>query len=602
VTAACAAVTGAVVAGHHGFTPPALAHAVSAVVAALAWHVAAMGAGVAILARVAPRALDDEVALAFAAIVGLGAWGLAGLALGALGLLAGPGIALTAALLSAGWLGRAPVRLPALPAWLLVVLLVSLVPGLVRALAPPTDVDELYYHLAIPRLVLERGELVGGFLHPDGSRPLALHLPFAMLLWTAGDSAVRVYALGLAAVLLGTVFTLARETAGPRGALVAVLLLVGSWSFANELGLASSNLATALACLLALRAALRADARLLAVAAGVALSLKYTAAGVVAGALLVAPIGLRARSLAGLGAVAIVAPWWIRNAVEGLHPLFPFLGWSSLEGFRFQYLDKYGQGRDLVSLVELPWHLIMSASPERIAFLGRLHPGFLALAPVGLFLSVRGPMRRVAIATVVALALWAMGPQWIRYLLPALPLVAWIAGSTAGASRVSDLAIAGLLLVGVPANVAPFARERTEELEVVLGSERREHFLAREVADWPAIAWANEHVPEDARVVLLFEWAAYLVERDTVLASVEDHTPLRHYVRTHGYHTLEDLRATGATYAIVGRVGFLRSTYAFLDDETFARDFQEPLRMLEEMLLAEGELVFQDGGTRVYAL
>jgi hypothetical protein len=379
-------------------------------------------------------------------------------------------------------------------------------------------------------------------------------------------------------------------------------LLLGSWSFAAELGLASSNLAAALAGLLALRAALRSDARLLAVLAGIALSIKYTAVGVVAGAFLVAPLALRARVLAALGAVAIVAPWWIRNAGEGLHPFFPFLGWAELPGFRFQYLEKYGQGRDVVSLLLLPWNAIMSASPERIQFLGRLHPAFLALVPIGLVLSIRGPLRRVALAALVATALWAIGPQWIRYLLPALPLLAWIGSAAAGVHRIADLAIGALLVVGAPASLAPLAKARTDELDVVLGAERRDEYLARKASDWPAIAWANDHLPPDARVALLFDWSPYLLERDSVLASVEDHTPLRYYVLTHGDRTLADLREQGVTHAIVGRVHFLRSSYSFVDADTFARDFEGPRATVDRLLLQEAELLFEDGGTRVYAL
>src|SRR4029450_1091019 len=98
----------------------------------------------------------------------------------------------------------------------------------------------------------------------------------------------------------------------------------------------------------------------------------------------------------------------------------------------------------------LPWNAIMSASPERIQFLGRLHPAFLALVPIGLALSIRGPLRRVALAALVATAVWAIGPQWIRYLLPALPLLAWIGGAAAGVHPIADVAVARILLGGGP--------------------------------------------------------------------------------------------------------------------------------------------------------
>jgi hypothetical protein len=136
----------------------------------------------------------------------------------------------------------------------------------------------------------------------------------------------------------------------------------------------------------------------------------------------------------------------------------------------------------------------------------------------------------------------------------------------------------------------------------VLGAESREEMLARKVPDWPAIAWANDHLPPDARVALFFDWSTFLLERDSVLASVEDHTPLRYYVLTHGERTLADLRERGITHAVVGRVHFLRSTYSFVDDETFARDFEGPEATVDRLLLQEAELLFENGGTRVYAL
>jgi hypothetical protein len=181
-------------------------------------------------------------------------------------------------------------------------------------------------------------------------------------------------------------------------------------------------------------------------------------------------------------------------------------------------------------------------------------------------------------------------------------LLAWIGGAAAGTHLLADLAIAALLVLGAPSSVVPLAKARIDEVDVVLGAESREQFLARKVSDWPAIAWANDHLPPDARVALVFDWSAFLLERDSVLASVEDHTPLRYYVLTHGEAALSDLRAQGVTHAIVGRVHFLRSTYSFVDDESFARDFEGPEETVDRLLLQEAELLFEDGGTRVYAL
>jgi hypothetical protein len=48
-------------------------------------------------------------------------------------------------------------------------------------------------------------------------------------------------------------------------------------------------------------------------------------------------------------------------------------------------------------------------------------------------------------------------------------------------------------------------------------------------------------------------------------------------------------------------VHFLRSTYSFVDADTFARLRRTPATV-DRLLLQEAELLFEDGGTRVYAL
>jgi hypothetical protein len=116
------------------------------------------------------------------------------------------------------------------------------------------------------------------------------------------------------------------------------------------------------------------------------------------------------------------------------------------------------------------------------------------------------------------------------------------------------------------------------------------------------VQWANEHLPDDASVAVLFEWPVHLIDRTTVLGSVEDHVPIRYWLLVHKGESLEALRERGVTHLVVGRFKFLRKWYPFLSDEVFASMFQAPVATLEQLLLQEATLVFEANHTRVYRL
>ena len=571
---------------------------------ALLWGLAAVGAGGALLRRVAPALVEGELALLHSFVVGLAAWGLGAGLLAAMGLLApipllGLGLTMMLGHLTGPRMPLPRIGLPTAAA-LAAVLLV----GLIDAAAPPFDTDELYQHLALPRLMLREGGLIGGVLHPDGSRPMALHLPYAALLLFGGESAPRLFHLGTAALLLVGVDRIVSRTASPGAGGIATWALIGSWTFLQVAGLAGTDLPTALATLVAFDAALAGSAWGLGLAAGAALAIKYTAAWPLVGCFLVARLPWRARILAGVGALGIVVPWWARNLSQGLHPLFPFAGWPG--SFHFQYLEKYGAGRDLLATLALPWNLFMGADPTSFTFLGRLNPVLLALLPLALWQVRRGGLiARAMVVVATGFVGWAAGPQWLRYLLPTLPFLA-IAGASAfsqlGSPRLAGM---GLLLcfgMGLPANWGTLLPRLADRWLAATGRETREAYLGRKVDGYAAYAWANARLPEDARVALFFSWTGYLLDRDQVLGSVEDHIPTRHWLLSHGERSVQDLRAIGVTHLIAQRIHFLHKVYPFLSEEVFQAEFQDPEELLERLLLHEATLIFQDGRTRVYRL
>src|SRR6185437_4019404 len=199
------------------------------------------------------------------------------------------------------------------------------------------------------------------------------------------------------------------------------------------------------------------------VLAGVALGSKYTALGVLVPLilLLLAADGAAPRRVAShLGeamllvmvALAVAAPWYLKNAIVYHNPLYPLLA-----AYQFNPLLSAGgtatlappAARDLSSLLRLPWRLVTQGS--FIALTGRGLGDYLQLplqifprgdvetagrpsllflaAPLALWRLRDRPVRWLAFLAAFASLTWAMGVQELRYLLPAFPLFAALAGA-----------------------------------------------------------------------------------------------------------------------------------------------------------------------------
>ena len=555
---------------------------------AFAAAVACTGLGAALLGRCG---LDEAL------LGGIGALGLIlmPLSLGnASPVLLGGGLILAAA----GWLRRPGVELPDTPWPLLLLVLLPLlaVAGFV-ALSPPVDTDEVYQHLALPRQLLAEGSLPTGELRPNAARPLPLHLVYASAMALGGATSAKLLHLLLGGLLLLRAEGMARRLAGPVAGVVALAALAGSYTVVRELGLAYNNLPTALACLLCLEACLAGKPWRMALFGAVAISFKYTAAPVLVGiwtVWLVQSRDPRTTLATGLGALAALVPWWLRNLLSDLHPLFPFAGWSS-DRFEFVFLERYGMGREPLDLLLLPWNATVHAETTNYVFLGRISPLFLlgAVLAIAPLVRKRGPLLGLAAVAMVGCAGWAAGPHWLRYLLPTLPLLAVLAGVGAAAlPRWGLVPVAAVWAWGLPSNLGPWLDQVPREAVDV----------DARVPGHDAAVYASRYLPEDAVVAVLFAWPAYYVERPYVLSSVEDHVPTRHLLYTKGDDTLKWLRQQGVTHVLTGRVNFIHKSYPFLDEATFREQFEAPEAQLEELLLAEGVLLYESSRYSVWRL
>jgi hypothetical protein len=201
-----------------------------------------------------------------------------------------------------------------------------------------------------------------------------------------------------------------------------------------------------------------------------------------------------------------------------------------------------------------------------------------------------------------------MGPHWLRYLLPAAPILAL--ALTSGFQVLSSwarLAIYAAFLLGLPTNLGPWAQDLSIKAPAAFGYESQSSFLEEEVRGWKAVSWINEHSPKDARVALFFAWPKRYVERPILLGSVEDHVPSRVHLEREGEKALQVLKEAGVSHLLVGGVcdgckNFLHKSYPFLSEAEFDAQFRAPERQLQGLLLKEAAKVFESGKYSVWRL
>jgi 4-amino-4-deoxy-L-arabinose transferase-like glycosyltransferase len=176
------------------------------------------------------------------------------------------------------------------------------------------------------------------------------------------------------------------------------------------------------------------------------------------------------RELSWLGvAIAPFAPWLVRSAILTGNPVFPigepslFPVLGPLAGTWRDFLSThYGLGHSPAQYLALPWSVTFRGD----AFEGTPGPLYLAFVPALLFLAPRVRAAGLLMLFVAWLAVWALGSQQMRFLIPGLLLaapavgvsLATILGSASRPMRAAGVgaAIAAFCLCGL--NLPSFGR------------------------------------------------------------------------------------------------------------------------------------------------
>lgn len=362
--------------------------------------------------------------------------------------------------------------------------------ALLLSLYPPSAFDDTLYHLPLAQDLAEQGRLV---VRPELRYPV---FPLFHEVWVAalfvlggGDTGAHLFSTAVMALFGGVVVLWTRRRSGGDAACIAAALVLGCplvvWlGSAAYVDLTMALFAVAALWMLDGGATRDRPSRWVLAAgfAGIAAATKYHGlffVGVVGVAALAAAWRGRRPGYvlaAGLAVFATAGPWYLRNIALTGNPVFPFLtglfglnhwtmpdsalagpqGWSLAEpswgglGTLLLQLGKLG-----LELLRSPWLLLRDAiDPESVPPLSPFAAVVLPLAGFwGLFRRETRSPGTCALSGLALgyLALWLLGVRDVRYLLPAVALLAVVAAGRLAASLDRRVVLALAVLFLAPA-------------------------------------------------------------------------------------------------------------------------------------------------------
>ena len=518
------------------------------------------------------------------------------------------------------------------------------------ATIPPTFYDELVYHLVIPQRVLATGELLTLPWVVFTLMPHASDLLLAWGLVLGGDLGARAIQFALWVMCFLAVWAIVEVMARPRDVAWAPSFIACAFAaspmvwFLGTLSFTETSQAVGLLCSAVVISAVPSQ-RLeregapetplphphswlaLGLMFGWVASSKLSGLYWVAAALVAARVAgwpLAALSWAAVIALLTVTPWWIRAFVHTGNPVYPmFYGllggqpWSAESQARLLADLPYGTPGSLggMGLVRLPLDLVLH--PERfgsasdVGALAVLSTcGLLALPVASRLAGLRGHARLLgdaaAVFVLVAGAGWVMTTPTARFFAPAFLLgLAVLAGLCVQFRKTAQRLMLLLLLAAGVGGAWQFINQHTavfSSVNVALGREKGDAYLARVLDHWPAAWFVRETLPPDARLLFIGETRPYYFSRNAVAPYPIDAHPLSRWIReeTSVESLIRRLTVEGITHAVLNVHEFrrVREKYGVLafsgeaatEDERRLRELPKALRLL---YAANGVYVFE---------
>ncbi len=419
--------------------------------------------------------------------------------------------------------------------------------SLVQALTPPTAVDEIGYHLALPTLYVQAHHIYYLPMHHGDGRPFTLEMLYTLGLLFGSDIFARLLhfsfaiATGVLAYDLGK-----RYESATAGWLSLVVLLsvpltvpLAGWAYA-DFGLAFFEL---LAVAVGLRWLEDGDRRWLVIAGaaiGLAMGTKYHGLHLFAVFPFLLAIGWLpgrrgkftslAIDLACTAAIAVLvaSPWFLRNWV-----------WTG-QLFHYSFAGSGGElnlAAEVGRVVRPAWSnvrnfllLPLDVFIHSTRYTGHVPTAFSALfafLPLVVFTGLRWQLRHVLLTAGLLFILWAGRQGETRYYLPGSVLLSIVTGAILSrligsitGLRLARHALPLAVLLVTAASLLDQAEDAfvyrrigggpisvASPIRFILGWQSRDEYVKLHHPEYEAVSYANANLPAGSTVLFLRSWA-----------------------------------------------------------------------------------------------
>lgn len=511
----------------------------------------------------------------------------------------------------------------------LVVMISSIGYSLVAwALVPPLAWDEVSYHLPIPSIYIESGGLVNIPTMVHSNWPSGMEMLNTLALMMGSEVLPHLIVTAMTVLTALALATFASRTFDAEVAWLAptiylampmVKYLAGVALIEGALGF--FGLVAVWAGYVWLKSGTWRDLAVAGLLGGLAASIKLTGAAIplaVGGTSLVWLL-LRRRGrpwhsilqVAGYGliALAVVAPWYLRSSVNTGNPFWPFLHsvfggrhWDAVgDQIHTTWLHSPNLPLTIWNYLGGLWHLTVRPAQFGGLRIGPLILALLPLVPV-FWRRKRWPLSYLIGVSGGVYTVWFFTTHQTRFLMGVVPVLALLTayvvrclldawpGWLAAAGRVALILYFALGLPFVDTRQRALAADRWP---YVAGHVSREQFLSTHVDGYPAFQYANQHLSQDARVLLaIWETRGYYLDRDGVWAN-----PISQ--RVFKWEQFDETETVAS---------FLRSwgiTHVFWNEELAIPNVaneRHTEKLLRDLLAEYGELLYEYDGFAIYEL
>lgn len=518
------------------------------------------------------------------------------------------------------------------------ILLSIIFPLIAEALLPPSNWDEVAYHLAIPKIYIKNHQLTYIPFIPYSNWPLETEMLFILCQLLQWESVAHMVVWSTLLLICFQLYAFGKKHYSSHAGLIAAAIFASTPMVMMLAGTGLIELPLTLFTLLATTALIEWNETrerslwiISAIFGGLTACTKLNAAlvplilGIVFILMMIRSkeqLVIIVKQFIAYGFIAflVVSPWYIKSWIYTGNPFWPFLyqlipsaNWDALG---MQYLIDFIRLPNMPS-TPLNWltgFIQISLHPEnhgpfRIA-LGEIYLYTLPLIVIAVIFmkqSSKKTLLWLALCAVFFYTSWFLQTHQTRFIMPVTPIIAILAGmsfmwiwqlikdrnKTIGVFLQLALMI---LFFSTSWLATPADRTRVaSRLPFLLGNMGRNEYLHQQIAGYDAFQYINKKLPESARIwMALYEVRGYYLDREYVWANP---------ISQRAFH-IEEFDTASQLALNLKDMGITHILYSPNDTEKYAYiEYGDKISSIMQDLIAENtKLLFQSNNMNVYKL